>query len=228
VSARGSSCSVGVGFGLGSRGVVSVGVFRVAPVGGETTWSFMSRVAGCYGLEADVLAGHWRWLNHRPRHRGGVLRADADVVLDAAGRQMSVELCVVGEEVLGRALPSWGREEGRSRRVGFGRGAKGVGRWWGRRRSGVDRARRGVPGRRCGWFGMRRAGSGCVCGTRGGPWTRTPMGFRSIWGCVRCRRSWWRGGGGRLWRGGRCGPGWNPWRCSGSRGRWCVGGGSRR
>ncbi|MGW1997455.1 DNA-binding protein [Embleya sp. NPDC001921] len=90
---------------------MSVGVFRVAPVGGETTWSFMGRVAGCYGLEADALAGHWRWLNHRPRHRGGGLRADAEVVLDAAGRLALMELCGVGEEVLGRALPSWGREE---------------------------------------------------------------------------------------------------------------------
>ncbi|WP_406292069.1 DNA-binding protein [Embleya sp. NBC_00896] len=62
-------------------------------------------------MDADALAGHWGWLNHRPRHRGGGLRADAEVVLDAAGRRVLVELCGVGEEVLGRALPSWGREE---------------------------------------------------------------------------------------------------------------------
>jgi len=72
----------------------------------------MGRVAGCYGLEADALAGHWWWLDHRPRHRSGGLRADAEVVLDAAGRRTLMELCGVEEEVLARALPSWGREEG--------------------------------------------------------------------------------------------------------------------
>ncbi|MET7304139.1 DNA-binding protein [Embleya sp. NPDC005575] len=78
---------------------------------GETTWSFVSRVAGCYGLDADALAGRWRWVNHRPRHGSGARRADAETVLDTAGRQVLAQLCGVEEEVLARALPSWGREE---------------------------------------------------------------------------------------------------------------------
>ena len=107
--------------------MVSVGVFRVAPVGGETTWSFMGRVAGGYGLDADAVAGHWRWLNHRPRHRGGGLRVDAEVVLDAAGRRVLTELCRAGEEALARALPSWGREEDEA--AGWGTAGVPQGLW---------------------------------------------------------------------------------------------------
>lgn len=102
----------GVRFAVGwGWALVPVGVFRVAPLSGETTWSFVSRVAGCYGLDADALAGRWRWVNHRPRHGSGARRADAETVLDTAGRQTSAQVCrhlsgdlSRGVEFLDRAL----------------------------------------------------------------------------------------------------------------------------
>jgi hypothetical protein len=80
-------------------------------MGGETTWSLLQRTAAAYGVQADALLGHWQWRNQRPRHSSGAARADAEVLLDAAGRQVVSALCGVGQEVLARALPSWGREE---------------------------------------------------------------------------------------------------------------------
>ncbi|MFD9904026.1 DNA-binding protein [Streptomyces sp. NPDC059063] len=87
------------------------GVLRVSPVCGETTLSFLCRIAGRYGLEEKALLSGWRWRGHRPRHEGGGLRADAEVLLDAAGRRALSGLCGVGEETLARALPSWGRQD---------------------------------------------------------------------------------------------------------------------
>ncbi|TVZ76903.1 hypothetical protein [Streptomyces sp. BK340] len=43
------------------------------------------------------------------RWRGA--RADAEVLLNAAGRQLLTGLCGVEEDVLARALPSWGQED---------------------------------------------------------------------------------------------------------------------
>ncbi|WP_406277240.1 hypothetical protein [Embleya sp. NBC_00896] len=78
---------------------------------GETTWSFVGRVAGCYGLDVDALAGRWQWVTYRPRHGSGARRADAEVILDTARQRTLARLCRVEEGVLARALPSWGREE---------------------------------------------------------------------------------------------------------------------
>ncbi|MGW2668149.1 DNA-binding protein [Streptomyces sp. NPDC001272] len=88
-------------------GRVPVAVFRVAPVGGETTWSLMCRIAARYGQEPGWLLAHWQWKNHQPRHPGGPARADAEVLLDRAGRALLAGLCRVDEETLGQALPSW-------------------------------------------------------------------------------------------------------------------------
>lgn len=87
------------------------GIFRVAPLTGETTWSLMQRTAAGYGMDGDALPGHRQWRNHRPRHSGGRPRADAEVLLDAAGRREPAGLCGVVPEVLGRALPSWSRQQ---------------------------------------------------------------------------------------------------------------------
>ncbi len=87
------------------------GVFGIPPFAGETTWSLICRIAAGYGLDAKALLTCWQWRNHRPRHDGGALRADAEVLLDAPGREVLAGLCGVGEEVLARALPSWGRED---------------------------------------------------------------------------------------------------------------------
>jgi hypothetical protein len=85
------------------------GVFRVAPMTDETTLSLLQRTAARYSIDAGTLLGHWQWRGRRPRHSGGALRADAEVLLDAPGRELLAGLCGVGQEVLARALPSWER-----------------------------------------------------------------------------------------------------------------------
>ncbi|WP_405558465.1 hypothetical protein [Streptomyces sp. NBC_01171] len=87
------------------------GVFRTAPVTGETTSSLICRIAGRYGMEGKVLRSCWQWRNYPPGHDGGGARADAEVLLNAAGRQLLAGLCGVEEDVLARALPSWGQED---------------------------------------------------------------------------------------------------------------------
>ncbi|WP_329438242.1 hypothetical protein [Streptomyces canus] len=64
-------------------------------------------VASRYGMEAKALRSCWPWRNYPPGHDGGGARADADVLLNAAGRQVLAGLCGVTEGVLARALPSW-------------------------------------------------------------------------------------------------------------------------
>ncbi|MEU7234907.1 DNA-binding protein [Streptomyces chrestomyceticus] len=92
------------------------------PLAGETTASLIARVAAGYGLENRALLSAWRWLNHRPRHDSGTLRADAEVLLDAPGRRVLAGMCGAEQEVLGRALPSWGREDAKLATGGGGSG----------------------------------------------------------------------------------------------------------
>ncbi|MEU3620018.1 DNA-binding protein [Streptomyces sp. NPDC006872] len=87
------------------------GAFRVVPVTGETTSSLIHRVAARYGLEAKALRSCWHWRNYQPRHDGGGARADAEVLLNAAGRQLLARLCGVEDGTLARALPSWRQED---------------------------------------------------------------------------------------------------------------------
>ncbi|MEV7707479.1 TniQ family protein [Streptomyces sp. NPDC088922] len=89
------------------------GLLRTVPLQGETTSSLICRIAGRYGLEATALRSCWKWRSHQPRHDGGGRRADAEVLLNTAGRQLLAGLCGVEEGVLGRALPSWRREDAR-------------------------------------------------------------------------------------------------------------------
>ncbi|MGW1437613.1 DNA-binding protein [Streptomyces griseus] len=89
------------------------GLLRTAPLHGETTSSLICRIAGRYGLEATALRSCWKWRSHQPRHDGGGGRADAEVLLNTAGRQLLAGLCGVEEGVLERALPSWGRGDAR-------------------------------------------------------------------------------------------------------------------
>lgn len=90
-------------------------VFRVAPVPGETTSSLICRIASRYGMEAKVLRACWKWRNYPPGHEGGGARADAEVLLNAAGRQLLAGICSVEEDVLARALPSWAEEDAKLR-----------------------------------------------------------------------------------------------------------------
>ncbi|WP_316745462.1 TniQ family protein [Streptomyces sp. MK7] len=87
------------------------GVFRLAPMSGESTASLVCRLAARYGLEAKTLRSGWRWRNSPPRHESGNPRADAEVLLNTAGQQMLARLCGVGQDVLARALPTWGQRD---------------------------------------------------------------------------------------------------------------------
>ncbi|MFE4824673.1 DNA-binding protein [Streptomyces sp. NPDC056704] len=87
------------------------GLLRTAPLQGETTSSLICRIASRYGMEAKALRSYWQWRNYPPGHDGGGARADAEVLLNAAGRQLLAGLCSVEEDVLARALPSWGQED---------------------------------------------------------------------------------------------------------------------
>ncbi|MFB7311861.1 DNA-binding protein [Streptomyces sp. NPDC056192] len=86
------------------------GLLRTAPLHGETTLSLICRIASRYGLEVKALRSCWHWRNHQPKHEGGTCRADVEVLLNAAGRQLLAGLCGVEEGVLARALPSWGQK----------------------------------------------------------------------------------------------------------------------
>ncbi|MER5981070.1 TniQ family protein [Streptomyces sp. NPDC001857] len=87
------------------------GLLRTAPLQGETTSSLICRIANRYGMEAKALRSSWQWRNYPPGHDGGGARADAEVLLNAAGRQLLAALCGVEKDVLARALPSWGQED---------------------------------------------------------------------------------------------------------------------
>ncbi|MGW7448536.1 DNA-binding protein [Kitasatospora sp. NPDC054795] len=97
----------------------------MSPLPGETTFSLLGRLAARYGLDEGALLTCWQWRGQRPRHEGGAPRADAEVLLDAGGQRVLAGLCGVGEELLGRVLPSWGLEDGKpaSRTGGNGPGA---------------------------------------------------------------------------------------------------------
>ncbi|MFE9539709.1 DNA-binding protein [Streptomyces sp. NPDC006691] len=77
----------------------------------ETTSSLICRIASRYGMEAKALRSYWQWRNYPPGHDGGGARADAEVLLNVAGRQLLACLCGVEEHVLARALPSWGQQD---------------------------------------------------------------------------------------------------------------------
>ncbi|WP_329523408.1 DNA-binding protein [Streptomyces griseoaurantiacus] len=79
------------------------------------TSSLICRIASHYGMEAKVLRSCWKWRNYPPGHEGGGARADAEVLLNAAGRQLLVGMCGVEEDVLARALPSWAEEDAKLR-----------------------------------------------------------------------------------------------------------------
>ncbi|GHC73239.1 DNA-binding protein [Streptomyces cinnamoneus] len=87
------------------------GLLRTAPLQGETTSSLICRIASRYGLEAKALRSCWHWRNHQPKHENGTCRADAEVLLNSAGRQLLAGLCGIEEDVLARALPSWARQD---------------------------------------------------------------------------------------------------------------------
>ncbi|MDX2762921.1 DNA-binding protein [Streptomyces europaeiscabiei] len=153
----------------------------------------------------------WTCRNSPVQHKGGGVRADAEVVLNEAGRAVLAELCGVKPAVLARALPAFTVDDPNisiGREAGLAQG-RWRARWRAKRRSPASRAPRGAAGRRCGRCGICRAGSGCACGTGGGCWTRTPTSRWNTSTCAVSPRWWPHSGGGRAWRGVRCGPGWS-------------------
>ncbi|NEB18741.1 DNA-binding protein [Streptomyces coelicoflavus] len=90
-----------------------VGIFRVVPLPGETTWSLMVRIAARYGMEAKTLRSGWKWHNSAPTYDTGGQRADAEVLFNAAGRRFLADVSGVAPGVLTRALPSWEQEGAR-------------------------------------------------------------------------------------------------------------------
>ncbi|MEV6507810.1 TniQ family protein [Streptomyces sp. NPDC051642] len=82
-------------------------MLRTVPLAGELTSSLISRVAARYGLAAGSVLRLWTCRNSPTRHDGGGVRADAEVVLNGAGRGVLAELCGVEPAVLARALPSF-------------------------------------------------------------------------------------------------------------------------
>ncbi|WP_329374421.1 transposase [Streptomyces sp. NBC_01483] len=98
-------------------------VLHVAPVPGETTWSFLHRVAAAYGLQAAGLTAWWRWVNPA-RHSG---RADGEVLLDAVAQAQLAGWCRVPAGHLARALPSW--TAGPDALTGRGGNGAGWARW---------------------------------------------------------------------------------------------------
>ncbi|MGC4985955.1 hypothetical protein ACLQ18_35980 [Streptomyces sp. DT193] len=94
------------------RGAGGEGVFRVPPLEGELTSSFLHRIAARYGIQVQALRSGWQWRSAAPpRHESGSARADPDVLLNAAGWRVLARLCGVEEDVLARALPSFGQED---------------------------------------------------------------------------------------------------------------------
>ncbi|MFF4307952.1 hypothetical protein [Streptomyces sp. NPDC001601] len=127
---------------------------RVVPAAGETTWSFVHRVAAAYRLQVTDLAEWWRWPS--PVRRENRERPDGEVLLDTTAQQQLAGWCRVPAAHLARALPSW--QAGPQALNGLnGHDDLGVGRarWrvgplpWGPVAFGCRAcaARRGAPGR---------------------------------------------------------------------------------
>ncbi|MGW1987871.1 Helicase associated domain protein [Streptomyces collinus] len=95
----------------------ALGAVRVAPLHGETTMSYMGRVASRYRLTAKELIGALVDVGRRPNLF--TVRPDGEVVFNAEARAMVAAFCRMPEEHLRRALPAWDREVS-SNRLGSG------------------------------------------------------------------------------------------------------------
>ncbi|MFD5482165.1 hypothetical protein [Streptomyces hawaiiensis] len=84
---------------------MTAGALRTVPLAGELTSSLISRAADRYGLPAAGVLRLWTCRNSPARNDGGGVRADAEIVLNEAGRAVLAELCGVQPAVLARALP---------------------------------------------------------------------------------------------------------------------------
>ena len=92
----------------GAPALLTQGVFRVAPMANETTWSLLRRAAARYGMTATDLRAAWEWRNNPPRSPGtSGVRPDAEILLDPAGQDLLAAICHIDPHTLQRALPAW-------------------------------------------------------------------------------------------------------------------------
>ncbi|CAM5708353.1 hypothetical protein [Streptomyces purpurascens] len=77
------------------------------PPAGELTSSLISRAADRYDLPAAGVLRLWTCRNSPARNDSGGVRADAEIVLNEAGRAVLAELCEVEPAVLAHALPAF-------------------------------------------------------------------------------------------------------------------------
>ncbi|MGC0407300.1 hypothetical protein RKD31_000543 [Streptomyces sp. SAI-163] len=90
---------------------MTAGVLRTVPLAGELTSSLVSRAADRYSLPASGVLRLWTCRHSPVRRAGGGVRADAEMVLNDAGRAVLAELCGVSPRVLARALPAFTVDE---------------------------------------------------------------------------------------------------------------------
>ncbi|WP_232626514.1 TniQ family protein [Streptomyces alfalfae] len=86
---------------------MTAGALRTVPLAGELTSSLISRAAARYGLPTAGVLRLWTCRNSPARNDGGGVRADAEIVLNEAGRAVLAELCGVEPAVLAHALPAF-------------------------------------------------------------------------------------------------------------------------
>ncbi|MGW6489338.1 helicase associated domain-containing protein [Streptomyces sp. NPDC055056] len=99
---------------LASEGAGVSGVWRVPPLHGEMTQSFLTRLAGRYAMDLrDLLAtvGDAGGLSNVR----GRARPDGEVYLNEMARGRVMQLCRIPADHLCRALPAWLQEEPRPR-----------------------------------------------------------------------------------------------------------------
>jgi hypothetical protein len=94
--------------------VLVAGVWRVAPVHGEMTQSFMGRLAARYGMEIKELLPVVADAGGRSNVMGRA-RPDSEVYLNQEARDRVAVLCRVAPHHLHKALPAWVQEEPRRR-----------------------------------------------------------------------------------------------------------------
>lgn len=90
--------------------VLAAGPFRVSPLQGEMTLSFLGRIADGYGLTVRSLLSALTEVAGQ-QDVVGALRGDSEVFLNAEARDRVAALCRVPQVGLRRALPAWTREE---------------------------------------------------------------------------------------------------------------------
>lgn len=90
--------------------MLAAGAFRVAPLQGEMTLSFLGRIADRYGLTVRSLLSAVTEVAGQ-QDVVGALRGDSEVFLNASARDRVAALCRVPQVGLRRALPAWTREE---------------------------------------------------------------------------------------------------------------------